>query len=182
METLGEAFQEVYKYIVNPELISPGFYTFWQITRIIFVGVSVFFVGLLLYLVSVNDYLTVRFKEGYSELLKSKPYSTIKLEEDWSEVEKQAKSESESERKMAVIQADDMIDNVLAQMGYEDDGLLEKLEGLNKEIIHNIEELRKAHKERRDIVYDPNKSLSKEEAAKLISVYEETFKDLQIIG
>ncbi len=180
MEILGESFQEVLKYIANPELISPGFYAFWQITRIIFIAVSVFFVAMILYLISVSDYMDLRYRERYSELFKSRPYLAVKIDQDWKEVIKQARSDRESERKMAVIEADEMIDGVLSQMGYEGEGLLEKLEGLNREIIPNIEKLKEAHKTRRDVVYDPSKGLSKEEAARIISIYEEAFKDLQI--
>jgi len=103
------------------------------------------------------------------------------MEENWSEIIKQAKSEKEADRKMAVIEADDIINDVLSQLGYGGDTLPEKLERLNEEIIPNLNEIKEAHKKRKEISYDPNKELSSQDAVNLVSVYEKVFKDLQII-
>ncbi len=181
MEVIIESLQEVLKYIANPELISPTFFTVWQVLRILFLTISAFFIGLLVYLLSVNGYLELRFFEDYSEYRKSKPHLKVELGKDWNDVIEHAKSEKEAERKMAIIEADDMIDSALSKIGYSGETLLDKLAGLNKEIIPNIEEVKDAHRKRRDIAYDPNKSISREEAEKIVSVYEEVFKDLRIL-
>ncbi len=173
--------ETIIEYIRNPELISPKFFIIWQVLRVVFLLISAFFIGLLIFLFFVSDYKNYRFFENYSEFKKAKPKMGVKMEENWSEIVKQAKSERESDRKIAVIEADDIIDDVLAQLGYSGDSLVEKLERINEEIIPNLEEIKEAHKKRKEISYDPNKSLSIQEAEKLVSVYEKTFKDLQVI-
>ncbi len=180
MEILKESIQEVFKYIAEPELTPPVFFSIWQALRIIFLVITAFFVGVLIYVLPINGYLEMRFMENYSEFKKTRARFRVKLDKSWGEVVKQARNEKEAERKLAVIEADDMINSALSQIGYEGETLVDKLEGLNKEIIPNIEEITEAHKKRRDIAYDPNRGLSKEEAEKIISTYEETFKDLQI--
>ncbi len=167
-------------YILNPELISPTFHSVWSIARGIFFVISIILIGLLVFLLSVNSYLDLRFRERYTEFKKAKPYHEVKVDTDWKEVSSQAQDEKEAERKLAVIEADDMLNSVLEQMGYEGESLVEKLNGLNEEIIPNLEEVKKAHKVRRDIIYDQSRGLSKEEAVNLISVYEKVFKELQI--
>ncbi len=181
MEIIIESAQEVFKYIANPELVSPTFFTVWQVLRIAFLAISVFFIGLLVYLFSVNGYLDMRYVEDLSEFRKTKPHLKVNLGKEWEDVVEHAKSEKEAERKMAVIEADDMIDSALSKIGYSGETLLDKLAVLNKEIIPNIEEVKDAHRKRRDIVYDPNKSISREEAEQIVSVYEEVFKDLRIL-
>ncbi len=181
METIIESAQEVFKYIANPELASPTFFIIWQVLRIVFLIISAFFIGLLIYLFKVNDYLDMRYLENYSEFRKTKPYLKVDLSKEWKDVVKHAKGEKEAERKMAVIEADDMVDSVLLKIGYSGETLLDKLAKLNKEIIPNIEEVKEAHRKRRDIAYDPNKSISREEAEEIVSVYEEVFKDLRIL-
>ncbi len=181
METIIESAQEVFKYIANPELISPTFFTVWQVLRITFFVITAFFVGLLVYLFSVNGYLDMRYVEDLLEFRKTKPYLKVSLGKDWKDVVENAKSDKEAERKMAVIEADDMIDSVLSKIGYSGETLPDKLAGLNKEIIPNIEGVKDAHRKRRDIAYDPNKSISREEAEQIVSVYEEVFKDLRIL-
>ncbi len=172
--------ETIIEHIRNPELISPTFFVIWQGLRIIFLLISVFFIGMLIFLLFKSGYMDYRFKEDYAELKKTKPAFKVKVDKNWDEVIKQAKDEREAERKMAIIEADDIVNDVLTQVGYEGGDLLEKLEGLSKEIIPNIEEVKDAHRKRRDIVYDPNRSLSREEAIELVSVYERVFKDLQV--
>ncbi len=177
---MEEIIEKIYEYFLNPEAVSPTFAYIFSVLRIIFITVSVLMVGMIIFLVTKSPYLQFRFREKHTESWKRKPYQEIKIDKDWNEILRQAKDEDESERKLAVIEADDLINDVLSQLGYEGETLLEKLSGLTKEIIPNIEDVRSAHKERRDMVYDPNKNVSKEEATKLISTYEEVFKDLQI--
>ena len=180
MEILTDFIQEVLKYIANPELISPTFFSFWQVLRIIFLAITVFFIGLLAYLFRVNGYLDMRFIEDHMEFRKTKPHLKVKIDKDWDEIVKQSKSEKEAERKLAVIEADDTLDDVLSQVEYKGETLMEKLEGLNEDVIPHIEEIKDAHRKRRDINYDPNTSLSKKEAEEIVSLYGEVLKDMQI--
>ncbi len=175
-----EIFQGLFGYLTNPYDLPSPLYELWWWIRAGFILVTMFFVGVLIFLYFVSDYQFYRFKETMSEYKKFKPHWGIKLDYNWDDILKQSKDDNESERKLAIIEADDMIDSILGQMGYQGETLLEKLEGLNKEILPFIEELKEAHRVKRDLVYDPNKSISKEETKKIISYYEETFKDLQV--
>lgn len=179
MEIIG-SFEQIFNYIVNPELLPAPIYSIYFNLRIIFTVVSLFFIGLLIFLLFVSDYKAYRYLEWHSEFKKSKPYFGVKLSQNWEDIVEQARDDNESERKLAIIEADDMIDSALSQMGYKGDNLMEKLDGLNEDIIPKINELRAAHRLKRDLVYDPNKSVSKEEAEEVIKDYEATFKDLQI--
>ncbi len=179
MEIIG-IFGEVFKYIASPELLPPSIYGFYSVLRIIFTIVTLFFIGVLIFVFFASDYKMYRYQEWHSEYKKRKPYWGIKLNQNWDDVLKQANDDNESERKLAIIEADDMINDALSQMGYSGEDLIAKLDGLNKEIIPKIEELKTAHRLKRDLVCDPNKSISKEEAQRVLKDYEETFKDLQI--
>ena len=180
-EGMMEIIQGTWEFVLNPHLLPSPLYDIWRIGRIVFVAFSIFLLGMIIYLLHVNEYLIYRFKENFSERVKGKPHHGIKIEKNWKEIMEQAKDDREAERKLAVIEADDTINEVLGKLGYEGDSLLEKLDGLNKEIIPNIEEVRDAHRRRRDIVYDPDTSLSKEDAVKIVSLYEEVFKDMQLL-
>lgn len=177
---MAEYVQTILKIIANPEHISPDFFIIWQGLRILFIIASLLLAGAFIYLSILNNYFNYRLKEDYIEFKKSKPFFNIKIDKDWEKIMRHANHDKESERKLAVIEADDTLNSVLSKLGYEGENLLEKLEGLNQEIVPNLEELKEVHKERRDLVYDPNKSLPKEEAQRIISVYEETFKNFQI--
>ncbi len=166
---------------MDPGSISPTVGFIYNTLRVIFLTISALMIGMIIFLLYKSPYLDLRFRERDSESRQRRPYQKVKIDDDWKEILRQAKSDDESERKLAVIEADDLVNNVLAQLGYGEGSLLEQLDGLNEEIIPNIEEVKKAHRERRDMTYDPTKKVSKEKAAELVSVYEEIFKDLQLI-
>jgi hypothetical protein len=87
----------------------------------------------------------------------------------------------ESEYKLAVIEADSVLDDILKRMGFAGQTLGERLEKLTSASLTNIEEVREAHKTRNNIVHDPNYRLSLDEARKLISIYEKALVDLQAL-
>ncbi len=181
MENIIEALGEAFHFVMNPQLFPSPYFEIWWTVRAGFVLVSAFFIGMLIYLYFVSDYKFYRFSENIKEYKSFKPDWGIKIEHNWEEIKKNANHEKEAERKLSIIEADDMVDNILGQLGYQGQDLIEKLEGLNKDIIPLIEELKEAHRIKRDLVYDPNKSIDKKETERLIGYYEETIKDLQII-
>jgi hypothetical protein len=181
MGVLIESIQEVFGYIVDPTLVSPGFGVFWQTTRIIFVTVSLFLLGLIIFLLSINDYFEWRFAENYTELHKLKPRFKVNIKKQWEEVINHSKSEDDSERRLAIIDADDIFNDVLSKIGYIGDNTYDKLARLNKDIIPNIEELKKAYKIKKEIMHDPNRILEKEETEEIVSQYEKFLTDIQVI-
>ncbi len=181
MEFLTDFFEEGIKYIMDPTLISPGFASFWSTVRAIFLGVSAILLGLIIFLLSVNSYTEYRFGERYFEMGKMKPKFNINIRNSWKEVTEQASSGDDSERRLAVIEADDITNDVFNKLGYEGDTLYDKLAILNKDIVLNIEELKEAYKKKKSIAHNPNIEVSKEEAKKIVSIYEETLRDLEIL-
>ena len=172
--------QEIINFITNPELISPTFFSIWQAFRLIFIFISILLGGMIIFLISVNGYIQARFKENFDEFVKAKPFRNVKVKIEWSDVMKNIKEGKESDRKLSIIEVDDAINDALEQLGYQGNDLREKLDKLSENIIPNIEDLKKAHKTRRDIVYDPSRGLSQEEAQGLVSIYEKTFRSLQL--
>ncbi len=181
MEIIKEAAQEVFEYLKDPTVISPTFAIFWETMRVIFLTISVFFLLLLIFLVFVSNYKQLRFFEDVFERYTTKPWVGKKIDKRWKDIIEQSKSDDEETRRLAIIEADDMTDEVLSDIGYEGENLLEKTLLLNEEIISNMEEIKDAHRRKREFVYNPNVEVSKEEAEKLISTYEYLLKDLEII-
>jgi hypothetical protein len=181
MDILGESTQEVIKYLLDPTIISPGFAVFWQTMRIIFISVSLFLIGLLIFLLSVNDYFEWRYAENYTELRKTKPRFRIDIKRRWKEVLENTQSNDDADRRLSVIDADDIFNEVLEKVGYVGDNTYDKLARLNENIIPNINEIKKAYEVKKEIMHDPNRNLEEDEAKNLVSRYEKALKDLQVI-
>ncbi len=176
-----EIIKEVINYIANPTLLPSIIFTVIQIMKWAFIVFSSFLLIMLIFLLSRNTYLDKRYINDWSEFIKAKPYRKVKIVRDWEKIVKRAKEGDESDRKLAIIEADDTVNDILGKLGYGGSNLEHKLLNLNKDVIPNIEELKRAHKIRRDLVYDPNYTLTENESRELIEIYQKTFKDMQFI-
>ncbi len=181
MGIIEGATSEVFKYIADQNLISPGFATFWIITRALFVSVSAFLLFMIIFLLVKNDYTHLRFADIRSELYKKRPKYALEVKERWEEVKEHIENGKEIERRLGIIEADDVLKETLDYFGYKGDDLLDKLILLTEAIIPNIEGVKNSHKRVREIFHNPNIDLSKEEAKGIFSIYEVVLKDMEVI-
>jgi len=176
-----EGLAKIVAYLTNPELYPPLVFLLFQILRFFFIVFSVFLAGMIVFLLTQNRYLEFRYFNDWAEFKKKKPYTKENIVKEWNKIVKQAREGDDSDRKLSIIEADEKVNEILGKLGYEGKNIEEKLSDLNEDIVPNMEELRKVHKRKRDIVYDPGYILSKEEANEMISVYEKTFKHMQFL-
>lgn len=102
-----------------------------------------------------------------------------KLKEDWQAVLGHLDSINESDWKLAIIEADKIINELLIQKGYSGESMAEKMSLINKKEVKSIELLWEAHKIRNRIAHQPGFKLDYNQAKKTISYYQEVLKDLQ---
>jgi hypothetical protein len=104
-----------------------------------------------------------------------------KAKNRWDAIKKRMESQSESEYKVAIIEADNLIDDLIRRLGYKGDNLTEILDKIPSGQIANIEELKKAHEARNRIVHDDHFQLSKSEASEIMSYYERFLDAFQVL-
>jgi len=151
------------------------------IIKAIFISFGIVAIGVILFILKKTDWLKYRYLQDTTEFLTFKAYGTQKNTKDWLKITKRLDSGLESEYKLAVIEADGMLDNVLKKMGYQGETLGDRLKQLTPETCSNIEDVWTAHKIRNDIVHDPDYRLSLEETRKALTMYEKAFQELEII-
>ncbi len=149
--------------------------------KILFVA---FALGLLVFNIIIlfrTNWLRFRFLEDIFEFFTYQPYGTKRLLKEWNKIKGRLDVGSEAEYKLAVIEADSALDEILKKMAYAGDTLGEKLSKISPAVIPNIEELQEAHKIRNNIVHDPDYRLNLNEAKKAISMYEKSLTELGAI-
>ena len=104
-----------------------------------------------------------------------------KLLKKWSKVRERMKSDNESEYKVAIIEADNIIDDLIARMKYKGANMGERLDGINPGQIENIDDLRKAHETRNRIIHDEKLVLTREEAEKTIGYFEDFLRYFEVL-
>ncbi len=173
--------EKIIRYIIDPHLFPPEVVRALDYAMYFFVAFSVFLILSTLYFYIKAGFLREKYLKDVLEFTKTSPYKDIKVPKDWSNLEKRITNEDGSDRKLAVIEADDMITTILGEMGYEGESLPECLEEVSTDIVPNKEDLLRVNKTRRDLTYDPNYDLSIDQTKEIMEVYKQTLKDLGLL-
>lgn len=130
------------------------------------------------------------FKIAHLRKKKIKSYIDIFLEKGlpeerstrWEEIKSHMDSENLAEWKIAIIEADSVMDDILKRIGYEGDSLGERLKNIEPSDFDNLQNVWEAHKVRNRIVHEGEKLvLSKDEAKQIIEFYEKALKEFRYI-
>ena len=109
------------------------------------------------------------------------PYSSTKESKKWSRILKNLDSGLESQYKLAVTEAEEMLGEKLSSMGYQADTFEQILEKAGPSVLSNIEALKEAHQARNNVLRNPDFSLSLEETKKVLDIYEKALRDIQAL-
>lgn len=96
-----------------------------------------------------------------------------------SEIYKKTVGGSQSDWKIAVIEADKTLDQLLKQKGFSGSSLGERLKEMVPADLPDIyEEVWEAHKIRNQIVHEPDFEVSQSEARQIVGIYDRAIKKL----
>jgi hypothetical protein len=145
--------------------------------KIIFLLFALFFFIVIIYFLKKSTWFKRIFTQDFIEFFTFKPYGISKSAEAWKKIIARLDGGSEDEAKLAVVEADDLLNETLNRIGYrKEETLGEKLDDITPDIIPNLEEVQEAHKIRNNIIHDPDYRLGLEEAKKILGVYEKAIK------
>jgi len=100
----------------------------------------------------------------------------------WQHIESLAEGASASEWREAIIEADIMLDDALAQHGYVGDGVGEKLRAVEPSEFNTLQDAWEAHKVRNQIAHEGSAfNLSEALAQRTIARYAAVFRELKVI-
>jgi len=161
--------------------ILPQFYFYAGILKIIFLIISlVFFVGIIILLFKAS-WFRRRYLEKPKELSFYKSLAEKKTFKEWQKIIKRLESGIEPEYKLAIIEADGILDAILDKMGYSGETMGEKLRKIEAPVLPNISGISEAHKIRNNIVHDPDCMIDLAKAKEVIGVYEQALRDLEVL-
>lgn len=100
----------------------------------------------------------------------------------WQEIKDRLDSQNSSDWKLAVIEADSLINDILKKAGKEGENLGERLKNIEPSDFDNLQNVWEAHKLRNRIAHEPaDFKLEKFEAERAIRQFEEALKELKYI-
>ena len=149
--------------------------------RNVFFLFSLFFFIIILSLFLKTSWKKYAFLEDVVHFFFFRPYGIKKFTKSCQKIAKKLRSGDESEYKLAIIEADETLNDILEKVGYSGETLEEKIDKVSLVVISNKEEILKVHKVRNSIVYNPNYKVELEEAKKLLEIYRKALTDLGML-
>ena len=171
MENLGGV---IISFLFNPSMVGWLF-----LLRLGFFLAGIILLGGIIFFIIKSSWLNYSILYDATEFLTFRPFGVKKIEKQWEKIRGRLDTGLESEYKLAVIEADNMTEDILKRMGYSGETLGERLKNLTVATLPNIEEIKAVHQVRNNIVHDPDYRLSLEETKNALEVYEKAFRDLQ---
>jgi len=157
----------------------------WQNSISILKVISVIFSFLLIIAVIL---LIFRIREDIQESLKTSAKNVVatglpkeEMNKTWQAILDKLESINESDYKLAVIEADKILDDLLKRLGYQGEDIGERLKQIEFDKLANIDELWQAHKVRNRIAHESDFQLTQTQAKRAIEIYQRAMQDLKAL-
>ena len=166
----------IISFLLSPEIQQRLLWVqFW------FLLISLILLIAIVILIFKTHYYQWLFMQDFWEFFTFRPFGAKRITRIWDRITKRLSTGSETESKMAIIEADDLLDTSLKRMGFAGQTLEEKLSKLTSATVDNLDDVYAAHKVRNSIVHNPDFRLSQDEARVALGAYQKAFNSLQIL-
>jgi hypothetical protein len=150
------------------------------------IPVSVFFLIAIVYCVEQLKHIRKKEDEKYGVKVEQAFEADVKpnrvLADRWDRVEKFVSSENPSDWRQAILEADIMLEDVLTTLGYQGEGIGEKLKRVEKGDMKSLQDAWDAHLVRNKVAHDgADFPLTQHEAQRTINQYKKVFEEFYYI-
>jgi hypothetical protein len=139
--------------------------------------------GLFAFIVFVavkTNYFGIRIERLRDVVLKSN-MSSEHARETWDRIETHFYKGSENDMKVAILEADKILNEALRDAGIAGIQLGDRLKRAKTSQIPNLDELWQAHKLRNQIAHEPDFKLKRDLAERALAIYETTLRNLGVL-
>ena len=163
------------------EFFAPFFRENIALIQLISFILSALFLWGLIYIIIKTNYFEIK-REQYLDWTGAGRVSKRRTLRAWNQILDYLRTEDNNSWKLAILESDKVLNEILKMSGYLGDDMDEKLEILTPAQLTNIEDVKRAHLVRNRIAKDPTVEVEKKEVWEVMAVYEETFKQLNLIN
>ncbi|HEU0080669.1 MAG TPA: hypothetical protein VFQ72_01420 [Candidatus Paceibacterota bacterium] len=120
---------------------------------------------------------SVRLKEALAE-----PHHDAVLNKKWQQVQEHINSSNPSDWRLAILEADIMLGDILEKMGYQGDSIGDKLKGIEKSDFVTLDLAWEAHRTRNQVAHQGSDfQLNEREAKRIVELYKKVFEEFYYI-
>jgi len=160
--------------------LSPNLQHDLVVVKILFIIFSVFAMVAIIYLYKKTGYLHLDQLENLDTLKNFKDYGASKVQKQWKKIKQNFEKEDSVYWKLALLEAEKLMDEVLIRMGLGTGTMDERLSRASVDEIPNLQDVLKARALCQDIAKDPDYRLNKENAENTLGIFEKALIALQV--
>jgi len=140
-----------------------------------------FFLGVIIFCIFKSDFFKMATWIDVLEFIRVRGHDTGKLEKRWQYTVRRLESPNMADWKLAVIEAENLTEEVLARMGFNGESFGERLKKMKPDQLPSLDNLTNAHQIRNNIVHDPDYRIDIGEISKTIAIYEKSLQELDAL-
>lgn len=157
-----------------------------NIGRVLFLFIKIFFevFTIILFLVIVILVIKTRPANLIQEAIEGVEAAQLereKFQRKWKSVIEKLELRDEENLKSAVVEADQLLDEALKKLKCFGETISDRLKKLPPKSLSNLDEIKKAHELRNNVVYEDDFQLNFDDARKAIKTFEKAFKELEML-
>mgnify|MGYP001590493438 CR=1 FL=1 len=137
--------------------------------------------GSLIVIVIIRMQLIDRWLKTAGNFLLTSAFPKRHLNKSWQKILLRLNKNDEANLRLALIEADNLFDDLLKQMRLPGESMADRLKYLDSSQISNIDEIWQAHKLRNQIVHNPEYPITRNEIEFGVRAYEKALKELEFI-
>jgi hypothetical protein len=141
--------------------------------------VSLILLAAIVYFAIETGWASVRV-DRFRHIILQSDISKKHAQESWHRIQEYFYRGGESDLKVAILEADKLLNDALREAGVMGIQLGDRLKKADSAQVPNLNELWQAHKLRNQIAHEPNFKLKRDLAEKTLDIYEEGLKNLGI--
>lgn len=164
-------------------IIYPNITGWLLVLKIICLILSVLAIGFIIEVrVFKTDWLNWWILWDLKEFLTYRPMGLKRLTKEWAKIKKRLETGTESEYKLAILEADSLLNGALRNLRIGLETLEESLKKrVGQDTFSNVEQIKEAHRVRNNIVYDMAYKLDLERAKEILKIYEQALRELSVL-
>jgi hypothetical protein len=153
----------------------------YPIAEAVFIVLDLFLAVLFLYALSEGLKYRPHYDIGGKIARKVETLRTAYYRDRWEHIEKKYLASPTSElMRLAVIEADALVDRVLKDFGFPGEHLADRLQNLTTRDVKSLDSLWDAHRLRNELVHNPGFPLSVSDGKHALAEYKAFFEELQV--
>ncbi len=158
------------------DYLGPRLYIF-ELVSVIISGILVWGI---IFTVSKSGWLNKRI-ENWMDYLGVGDVGKRRQLKAWNQIVKRIKTNDVSNWKMAILEADKLLDDILKGAGYRAETHDERIKQVGPEALSNIEQIREAHRVRNRVAQEPDFTITKDEAIATLKIYKAAFQEYGLL-